>query len=85
MKIQLATEYACKLLKLPVSDLLSYQLADAETTIAAMLNRYEPFSDPKSPKVTGMRQALADINRMFEFLTEHDMISQANKMEELTV
>lgn len=71
--IRAAIAYAHKLLNEPYDDQLWYDLADAETAVAAKINMLEVFSDPKSPELEQQRHVQSLIAKLIRFMCDNDL------------
>jgi hypothetical protein len=71
--LRVATEHARKLLDLPYDTGLWFQLTDFESQISAMINRLEPFDDPKSATLAKLTAAKAAVAALLRFMIEHGL------------
>ncbi|MGE2731753.1 hypothetical protein ACQI4F_19950 [Mycolicibacterium vaccae] len=73
LMMRVAVEHARKKLDLSFDTSLWYQVTDFENQIAATLNRLQPFSDPKSPKLAQLSSAQAAIAALLRFMIKEGL------------
>ncbi|MFV8053887.1 hypothetical protein [Mycobacterium sp. 48b] len=69
-RLRVAAEHTRKLLDLPYDTKLRYQLTDFEGHFSALVNRIEPYSDPKSLRLGQLGAAKEAINAVLRFMIE---------------
>ncbi|OBA90702.1 hypothetical protein A5642_12245 [Mycolicibacterium mucogenicum] len=70
LTMRVAAEHARKLLDLPYDTQLWYQLTNFEGHVSAVINRLQPYNDPKSPRLTQLGVANTAINALLQFMIE---------------
>lgn len=68
--MRISAEYSRKKLDLPFDTTLWFQLTDYEGQVSAMLNRLQPFSDPKAPTIVQLLAAQVAIRALLTFMIE---------------
>jgi pimeloyl-ACP methyl ester carboxylesterase len=69
LMMRVAAEHARKLLDLGYDSRLWYQVTDFESQVSAVINRLEPFNDPKSARVMQLTAAKVAINALLQFMS----------------
>ncbi|ORA38173.1 alpha/beta hydrolase [Mycobacterium aquaticum] len=77
LMMRVAAEHARKLLDLGYDSRLWYQVTDFESQVSAVINRLEPFNDPKSARVTQLTAAKAAINTLLQFMSANGLAPNA--------
>ncbi len=77
LMMRVAAEHARKLLDLGYDSRLWYQVTDFESQVSAVINRLEPFNDPKSARVTQLTAAKVAINALLQFMSVNGLAPNA--------
>lgn len=75
--VRVAADHARKKLDLPVESDLWFLLGQAESHLAAMINRWIAFSDDDAPTLAARRAELGIIRRLIEFMRENRMAPES--------
>ncbi|MBN3458880.1 hypothetical protein JNN96_33115 [Mycobacterium sp. DSM 3803] len=74
LMMRVAAAHARKLLDLGSDTRLWYQLTDFESQVSAVINRLEPFNDPKSARLSQLTAAKAAINALLQFMVVNGLV-----------
>ncbi|MFV8300990.1 hypothetical protein ACNQP7_30295 [Mycolicibacterium fortuitum] len=77
LMMRVAAEHARKLLDLSYDTRLWYLTADFESQVSAVINRLEPFTDPKSARLAQLASAKVAINALLQFMVEKGLAPNA--------
>lgn len=77
LMMRVAAEHARKLLDLGYDPRLWYQVTDFESQVSAVINRLEPFNDPKSARITQLTAAKVAINALLQFMAANGLAPNA--------
>lgn len=77
LTMRVAAEHARKQLDLPYDTKLWYQLTDFEGHVSAIINRLEPYNDPKSLRLTQLGAAKMTIDALLRFMIEQGLSPEA--------